>query len=61
MLLCNAFLFVIGWLIFIQNFPMLIICRLCQGIGLGFFTSIAPLIISEISPLDLSGALGTLS
>lgn len=59
MLICNAFMFAAGWLIFIQNFPMLIICRLCQGMGVGFFTSVAPLIINEISPVELSGAIGT--
>ena len=59
MLICNALLFAVGWLIFIQNFPMLVICRLFQGICVGFFTSMVPLIINEISPLELSGAVGT--
>ena len=59
MLICNALLFAVGWLIFIQNFPMLVICRLFQGICVGFFTSMVPLIINEISPLELTGAVGT--
>jgi MFS family permease len=59
MLLANAFAFVVGFLLFIHNFPMLIVCRLCQGICVGFFTSIVPLIICELSPTEISGSLGS--
>ena len=45
MLIINVFCFTVGCLIYIQSFPVLIFCRFCQGIGMGIFTSVAPLII----------------
>jgi hypothetical protein len=45
MLIANAFCFTVGSLLYIQSFPTFIICRFCQGMGMGFFTSVAPLII----------------
>jgi MFS family permease len=59
MLICNVFCFAIGCLIYVQNFPTLIICRFCQGLGTGFFTAVAPLMVRELSPNEIAGALGS--
>lgn len=55
----NALAFTVGALIFIPSFPILIFLRLCQGFCVGFFSAIAPLIIKELSPTEISGTLGS--
>ncbi len=59
LLMMNAFAFTVGALIYIQTFPTLVIFRLCQGFCVGFYSSIAPLIIKELSPNEISGTLGS--
>lgn len=49
----------VGALIYIQTFPTLVFFRLCQGFCVGFFSAIAPLIIKELSPTEISGTLGS--
>jgi MFS family permease len=55
----NAFAFTVGALIYIEYFPLLIFFRLCQGFCVGFFSAIAPLMVKEISPTEISGTLGS--
>lgn len=58
LLVVNVFAFVVGSLIFIENFYVLVFLRLCQGFCVGFYSAIAPLIIKELSPVEISGTLG---
>jgi MFS family permease len=37
----------------------LVFFRLCQGFCVGFFSALAPLIIKELSPNEISGTLGS--
>lgn len=55
----NVFAFIVGALIYIPSFYILIFLRLCQGFCVGFFSAIAPLIIKELSPTEISGTLGS--
>jgi MFS family permease len=55
----NCFAFTVGALIYIESFPVLVFMRLCQGFCVGFFSAIAPLIIKELSPTEISGTLGS--
>lgn len=55
----NVFAFIVGALIYIQYFPALVFFRICQGFCVGFFSAIAPLIIKELSPTEISGTLGS--
>lgn len=48
-------------LILIATFPTLIIGRILQGICVGIYTSLVPVFINEISPLELTGTFGTFS
>jgi MFS family permease len=61
LLLVNCLAFVAGALIYIQYFPTLIFFRLCQGFCVGFYSAIAPLIIKELAPNEISGTLGSYS
>lgn len=55
----NAFAFIVGLLIYIKYFPTLVFFRICQGFCVGFFSAIAPLIVKELSPNEISGTLGS--
>ncbi|MBA0832300.1 hypothetical protein Goarm_016700, partial [Gossypium armourianum] len=44
-----------------QNVQTMIIGRLLAGIGIGITSAIVPLYISEISPTDIRGALGSVN
>lgn len=48
-----------GALIYVESFPALVFFRICQGFCVGFFSAIAPLIIKELSPTEISGTLGS--
>jgi MFS family permease len=50
-----------GILIFIPNFYTFLVFRGFQGICAGAFTSISPLIIKEITPLEVLGKMGSFS
>eukprot|EP00382_Lankesteria_abbotti_P001982 CAMPEP_0113844252 /NCGR_PEP_ID=MMETSP0372-20130328/144_1 /TAXON_ID=340204 /ORGANISM="Lankesteria abbotti" /LENGTH=445 /DNA_ID=CAMNT_0000813255 /DNA_START=143 /DNA_END=1480 /DNA_ORIENTATION=- /assembly_acc=CAM_ASM_000359 len=58
--LCLHGLFVLGGLVcaFSNGFAMLLIGRLLAGLGVGLTTVASPMIISEISPLEIRGANG---
>ena len=49
----------VGGLIFIENFYSLLIFRLLQGIAVGLYSSVTPIIIKELSPVEISGQLGS--
>lgn len=57
----NAIAFAAGLLLFIQNAYILLIIRIIQGLCVGFYSSITPVIIKEISPNEISGTLGALN
>jgi MFS family permease len=59
LLIMNAFAFTVGLLIYIKYFPTLVFFRLCQGFCVGFFSAIAPLMVKELSPNEISGTLGS--
>jgi MFS family permease len=61
LLIVNVFGFIAGCLIFLPNFYVLIFVRICQGLCVGFYSSLTPLIIKEISPNEISGTLGALN
>jgi MFS family permease len=61
LLIVNAICFTVSWLIYIRSFPVFIACRFLQGLTIGALVSIAPLMIKELSPIEISGALGSLS
>lgn len=50
-----------GILIYIPNFYAFLALRVVQGICVGAYSSIMPLIIKEISPLEISGMMGNFS
>jgi MFS family permease len=52
---CSIF---VGILLYIPNFYSFLACRVVQGGCAGAFSSIVPLIIKEISPLEISGMMG---
>ena len=51
--------FVAGCLIYIEYFYSLLFFRLLQGFCVGLFSAVAPLIVKELSPTEISGTLGT--
>lgn len=57
----NGIAFGAGLLIFIQNAYILFLVRIIQGICVGFYSAITPVIIKEISPNEISGTLGALN
>jgi MFS family permease len=57
--LANAVAIVFGCLIYVRNFPMLIICRFFQGFAVGILSSITPLMLREFSPNEMAGSLGS--
>ena len=50
-LLINVVAIVVGCLLYINNFILLLILRIIQGICVGMYTSIIPLYTTEISPI----------
>jgi MFS family permease len=49
----------VGGLLFIRNVFTLMIFRVIQGMCVGVFSALAPLVVKEISPIEISGTLGT--
>ena len=56
----NAVAFFLGILQFIQSFELLLIVRLCQGVCVGIYSVLAPLVIKELAPLNIKGTLVSL-
>ena len=50
-----------GGMTLISSFVPLLIGRFIIGLCLGFYSSICPLFINELSPNELSGMFGTLN
>ena len=57
----NAIAFAAGLLLYIENAYLLFLVRILQGICVGFYSAITPVIIKEISPNEISGTLGALN
>ena len=49
-----------GGLLFIPNVFTFMIFRVIQGMCVGIFSALAPLVVKEISPVEISGTLGTI-
>lgn len=56
MLFINFLAIVAGGVIFINHMVVFIIMRLIQGICVGMYTSIVPLYINEISPVEIESS-----
>ena len=56
----NVVAFSFGLLLFVQNMYTLLISRCVQGLCLGVYATLANLIVKELSPVEISGTLGTL-
>jgi MFS family permease len=54
----NSIAFIVVGLTLIPNFPLLVICRLIQGICAGLYTSIVPVTVKETVPYEVSGTFG---
>ena len=52
---------VVGGLILIPNAYVLFVCRLIQGILGGFYLTIIPLYVREITPVEIYGSLGAIN
>lgn len=61
LIIANIFSIVFGGLIYIPHFYTFITFRFMQGLCVGVFSSLSPLIIKEISPLEISGMMGNFS
>ena len=48
-----------GSLIIVKSETLLFICRIFQGICVGCLNSIAPMIIIQLAPIEISGTLGS--
>lgn len=59
LLVVNLCAFIVGGLIYIQNFYSLLCFRFCQGVFVGMYSALAPLIIKELAPTEISGTLGS--
>jgi MFS family permease len=57
-LFINAWALISGSLLYITNTPCFIIMRIIQGACIGMYTSIIPMTISEMSPVEISGSTG---
>jgi MFS family permease len=57
LLLVNAFAMAAGLILYVPRMEIFFAARLLQGICAGFFSSIAPLIMKELSPNEISGTL----
>lgn len=60
LLLTNLVALIVGGLLFIPNYKTLIFFRLIQGACVGVMTSVPPMTIREMVPVELSGTLGSL-
>jgi MFS family permease len=58
-LVTNFIAIIAGALIFITNFGVFVTMRLIQGICIGFYTSTISVHINEISPVEISGSVGS--
>lgn len=58
LLFVNGLALVFGLTLFIQNQYTFLISRLMQGVCVGFYSAIAPLIIKEFAPIEIAGTLG---
>jgi MFS family permease len=58
-LLLNLIALIAGGLVYIPTFYTLIFARFVQGFCVGAYSSIAPLIIKELAPTEISGTLGS--
>jgi MFS family permease len=59
LLLLNIIALIAGGFIYIPNFYTLLLFRFLQGFCVGAYSSVAPLIIKELSPTEISGTLGS--
>ena len=50
-----------GGMLYVLNFYSFMFFRFCQGVVVGVFSVIIPLIIKETAPTEISGSLGTLT
>lgn len=57
-LFINGLAIVSGSLLYIQNMECFIIMRILQGACVGLYTSIVPIVIAEISPIEIMGTTG---
>ncbi len=58
MLFINAWALIAGALLYITEMQCFIIMRIIQGACIGMYTSLVPMTISEISPIEISGSTG---
>lgn len=61
MLLTNVVAIIAGLIIFIPNFYTLMFGRFLQGMCIGCFITMSPLIIREIAPTEIAGLIGSIS
>ena len=59
LLVLNAIAIVVGCMLYIENFYSLLLFRVLQGFVVGAYSAITPLYINEISPVEISGTLGS--
>ena len=59
-LFTNIIASIAGFFIYVPNFYTLMTFRLIQGACVGIFSAIPPIIIKELSPIEVSGTVGTL-
>jgi MFS family permease len=57
-LFINTLALIAGSLLYITHMECFIIMRIIQGACIGMYTSIIPMTISEISPIEMSGSTG---
>jgi MFS family permease len=55
--MANLVAFIVGFLVLVPTFEVLVVARLLQGVVAGFGSSLAPLIMKETSPTEISGTL----
>ena len=58
-LVTNLFALLFGALIYIQDPYALFFIRIGQGICVGIYSSVVPVIVMEMSPVEISGSLGS--
>lgn len=56
----NCIAFLAGIILFIRNFYMLMLARFIQGICVGCYVTMSPIIIREIAPTEIAGILGAI-
>jgi len=60
-ILINIIAYLLGILQFIKSFELLLIVRLCQGLCVGAYSVLAPLVIKELAPLKIKGTMVSLT